>query len=86
MAAKIAADAGLLDVARRNLERWTTTAGTQVPKHLIEWRRILDRPWPEVASIMTGFGEDCIRLRQSSPFAGILTPEERRRIYEAFRA
>jgi hypothetical protein len=35
---------------------------------------------------MTGFDEDAIRLRQSSPFAGVLTPAERRRIYEAFRS
>jgi hypothetical protein len=86
IAAKIAADPELMVVARRNLDRWTASAGTAVPRHLAEWRRILRRPWPEIASIITGFDQDAIRLRQSSPFAGVLTPEERRRIYEAFRA
>lgn len=85
-AAKIAANPALLHVARRNLERWTEAAGIEAPRYLAEWRRILARPWPEIAAVMTGFDEHAIRLRQSSPFAGILTPEERRRIYEAFRA
>jgi hypothetical protein len=85
-AAKIAASPGLLDVARRNLVRWTANAGTPVPRYLVEWSRILERPWPEIAAVMTGFDDDAIRLRQSSPFAGVLTSEERRRIYEAFRA
>ena len=34
--------------------------------------------------IITDPGEDAARLRQSSPFAGILTQAERRRVYEAF--
>jgi hypothetical protein len=34
---------------------------------------------------MTGAGENCARLRQSSPFAGVLSSEERRCIYDAFR-
>jgi hypothetical protein len=85
-AAKIAADPGLLDVARRNVRRWTANAGSHVPRYLVEWSRILERPWPEIDAIMTGFDDDAIRLRQSSPFAGVLTPEERRQVYETFRA
>jgi hypothetical protein len=85
-AAKIAANPELLEVPRRNVRRWTANAGTPTPRYLVEWRRILERPWPEIAAVMTGFDDEAIRLRQSSPFAGVLTPEERRRIYEAFRA
>src|SRR5438445_7523534 len=57
-----------------------------VPRALGEWREILDRPWPEIAALITDADEPAVRLRQSSPFAGVLTPGERRRVYEAFRA
>ena len=31
-------------------------------------------------------GADAVRLRQSSPFAGVLTPAERRKVYDTFGA
>lgn len=85
-AAKIADDPSLLEIARSNLRRWTANVGTPVPRYLVEWSDIVERPWPEIAAIMTGLDDDAFRLRQSSPFAGVLTPKERHRIYEAFRA
>src|SRR6266699_6398733 len=86
IARKIEADRRLLAAARRNLEKWIARHGDAVPRALEEWREILDRPWPEVAALITAVDESAVRLRQSSPFAGVLTPAERRRVYEAFRA
>jgi hypothetical protein len=86
IARKIAADPALLDVARRNLEAWSARYGDSPPRALEEWRTILTRPWPDIAALITDPGEAAARLRQSSPFAGVLTPGERRRVYEAFRA
>jgi hypothetical protein len=82
---KIERDPGLLGIARRNVERWLRRDG-RPPRALVEWRELLGRPWPEVALILTDPGEEAARLRQSSPFAGVLTAAERRRLYEAFRA
>jgi hypothetical protein len=84
IARKIAADPALLDVARRNLTAWSARYGDSPPRALEEWRAILERPWPEIAAIITDAGETGARLRQSSPFAGVLTAAERRRVYEAF--
>lgn len=56
-----------------------------VPLWLKEWREILSRPWPEIACLLTEQSENAARLRQSTPFAGVLTKTERRRMYEAFR-
>jgi hypothetical protein len=56
-----------------------------VPSSLLEWSRILERSPAEIAAFLASMGEDAIRLRQSSPFTNVLTPEERARIYEAFR-
>ena len=42
-------------------------------------------PWPDVAAFITSCTDKAFHLRQSSPFAGILSPLERKRIYETFR-
>lgn len=86
VARKIAADPSLLEVARRNLARWRRSAPGTVPRYLDEWQDILHQPWPHVAALLTEQSERAVRLRQSSPFAGVLTATERRRVYEAFRA
>jgi hypothetical protein len=83
---KIERDPQLLEIANRNLERWSARSPDELPVWLTEWREWLRRPWPELAAILTEPSEDGARLRQSSPFAGILTDAERARIYEAFRS
>lgn len=84
IASKIAAKPALLNVARTNLATWRARYGDSPPRALEEWLEILDRPWPVIAALITDPGETAARLRQSSPFAGVLTPAERRRVYEAF--
>jgi len=87
VARKVGANRRLLDAVRRRLATWTKRYGEGVPPRALgEWREILDRPWPEIAALITDPGESAVRLRQSSPFAGVLTQAERRRVYEAFRA
>ena len=84
VAAKLEAQPQLLDVARRNLERWL--AGNPAAA-LREWRRILDSaPLPDVLALLRSSGEEATRLRQSSPFAGLLSPEERRTIMAAYES
>jgi hypothetical protein len=86
IAAKIANDPALLIKPRQNLERWSVRWGSNPPRWAVEWRDILGRPWSEVAALIGEPSENAARLRQSSPFAGVLTAEERKRVYEAFRA
>jgi hypothetical protein len=76
----------LLETARRNLARWQAQRPGPSPKWLTEWQRILGRPLPEILAVLTDPASSATALRQSSPFAGILTEQERRRIYDAFRA
>lgn len=85
IAERIARDPRTLDIARRNLERWAERWGEQRPRWLHEWQALMGRPWPDIAALISEPSERAARLRQSSPFAGVLTPEERRRIYDAFR-
>lgn len=86
IARKLTRNPALLAVARENLRRWSERSGSNTPAWLKEWQAILKRPWREVAALLTEWSPHATRLRQSSPFAGTLTPEERKRIYDAFRA
>jgi hypothetical protein len=75
----------LLELPKKNLLRWRTRTDLP-PAWMGEWQALLKRPWPEIAALITELSERAARLRQSSPFPGVLTPAERERIYEAFRA
>jgi hypothetical protein len=86
IARKIERDEALLAIPHRNIARWRARWGKDVPAWLDEWQEVLKRPWQSIAALITEPSENAARLRQSSPFAGVLTNEERRRIYEAFRA
>jgi hypothetical protein len=86
IAQKIERDPKLLDVARNNLKRWRARWDGEAPAWHQQWSAVLARPWTEIAAFMTEFSERAVQLRQSSPFAGVLSPAERKKIYEAFRA
>jgi predicted NACHT family NTPase len=82
VAAKLEAQPELLDIARQNLERWMDGNAAAA---LREWRRILtSAPLPDVLALLRSSGEEATRLRQSSPFAGLLTTEERRTIMAVY--
>ena len=86
IARKIERDRALLAIAHRNVERWRVRWKEEVPAWLKEWQELLQQPWQQIAALITEPSENAARLRQSSPFAGVLTNEERWRVHEAFRA
>jgi len=51
-----------------------------------EWDRILSMPLPEVAKAISSDTARARELRQTSPFAGALTEQERRRLVQAVEA
>jgi len=86
VAEKISADPALLDKARANVRRWQAASG-EPSLALSEWEQILDAsPVDEVIALLVERSERATRLRQSSPFAGILTEPERQAIYESYAA
>jgi hypothetical protein len=75
-------DDRVVEDARRRLDRWREE-GRIHPRWADEWERILVRPLP---AIRKAIGADTSRgrdLRQTSPFAGVLTEQERRRLLQA---
>ncbi len=49
-----------------------------------EWLGILEQPWSQVRIVLLDESEIGQRLRQSTPFCGILTPRERWAFYKAW--
>jgi hypothetical protein len=86
IARKIELNPTLLAIAHRNIERWSARRKHGSPAWLDEWREVLKQPWQHIAALITEPSEQGARVRQSSPFAGVLTNEERWRIHETFRA
>ena len=86
--ATVIADAIDRDAAREGLSRARQTcarwlAAAPVPA-IVEWLGLLQREWPEIRAELLDPGERGRRLRQSSPFCGILSPRERWEIYRRF--
>jgi len=90
VAEKLQENPALLGRARATLDRWLKQRQPAPPPIFLEWQDILSG-WPleRIIQLLTSAQEDARRLRQSSPFCGILTGEERRAIlkdYESRRA
>lgn len=84
VAARLKAQPQLLEVARANLRRWLAARPAAV---LREWQRLLDSlPLPQLVQLLRSPEEEAVRLRQSSPFAGILSPAERQAILARYES
>jgi hypothetical protein len=74
----------LVLVAQRNLERWIQQGEVASPHPAwLEWQELLARLRPgELADFLESDSPRANRLRQSSPFCGILSPTDRLAILE----
>ncbi|MGI8945024.1 MAG: hypothetical protein ACR2GL_02125 [Thermoleophilaceae bacterium] len=77
-------DERLIREARERLAEWRRTAGIH-PVYAKQWEEVLSQPPGEIARIVASDTPEARALRQSSPFAGALHENERRRIIEAVR-
>lgn len=71
-----------LERARETCRRWLGTAAAPA---LLEWSTLLARDWSAIRSALLDESDEGQRLRQSSPFTGVLTPTERWEILRRFR-
>lgn len=85
VAEKLRNDPGLVSMALDNLTRWERQSGPD--RAWAEWREILTaRPISKIIALLEEESENANRLRQSSPFAGALTEEERMAIFREYAA
>jgi len=67
-----------LEFAGANLDRWTSQNrnAPSLIRCYEEWRDLLTRPVSEIVTILIANTDEGQRIRQNSPFAGILPPAE----------
>jgi hypothetical protein len=71
----------LVSEARRRVRRWEDSAQID-PRWADEWHRLLEKPITEIAAEIGSGSPHAAQLRQTSPFAGLLTTQERRKLTE----
>ncbi len=84
VAEKIRRDPMLLRIAKANVDRWRARA-TPNDQYLTEWERLIEAGVETALAVVTEDSEKASALRQSSPFAGILTTSERTAFLKAWR-
>lgn len=78
----VASPEEVIGLARENLNRWIQVhEGTGTVYALKEWQALLNtKTIPELVAIITQDSDEGQRLRQSTPFAGVLSDQERKEI------
>jgi hypothetical protein len=74
----------ILEMARQRVQGWMA-ASAEPPFYARRWAEILAEDVPSIAAFLVDRGELATELRQSTPFAGALQPQERWRIWRETR-
>ena len=87
VAARLREQPELLRVAHDNLDRWSrlNANAPSLIRCYAEWREILSRPLSEICDLLTADHEEARRLRQNSPFAGVLSARAVWELKQRFR-
>ena len=89
IAEKIRANPKLIQIALTNIERWLANPDYSESSRqaVLEWKSIIENsPVGSLATLLESSSDEARRLRQSSPFCGILTPDERQAIFQKYEA
>jgi hypothetical protein len=87
VAEKLRWQPALLDFARANLARWAqqNSSAPSLLRCYAEWQQVLSRPLGEICNLLCSESDNAQRLRQNSPFAGVLSPTEVWEVKSSFR-
>lgn len=86
-AARLRQQPELIHLAVDNLDRWSRL-NADAPSLLRcyqEWRILLNSPLEEICAWLCADNEEARRLRQNSPFAGVLSAREVWKLKQDFR-
>lgn len=70
-----------LERAKRVCRQWLDRTPSPAVE---EWWSILNQPWERIRVMLLDASQEGCRLRQNSPFCGILSPRERWEILKRF--
>jgi hypothetical protein len=77
----------LLEIGRANLARWSRQNASvgSLLRCYAQWEEILSLPVDRICDLLCSESDDAQRLRQNSPFVGVLSPAEVWKIKSRFR-
>jgi excisionase family DNA binding protein len=76
-----------LSQAQANIARLQQVhQGDMAARYVAEWRHLIERGLDEVLETLTSRSPQAAELRQNSPFAGVLSEDERQACLAAFRS
>lgn len=78
-------DPAMLRIAHDNLDRWSLSNRHFQP-YFDAWRELLKGPLEDLLVLLVEDSERMAAMRQTAPFAGVLSPAERWAIYERFES
>lgn len=84
IAARLREDPRLLTAARSRVERWLQD-GVVHPVYAKAWHDLLRGPEERLFQVLVDPGERARALRQTTPFAGVIDPRTRWRIWREVR-
>jgi hypothetical protein len=84
VAERLAGDGALLERARARVREWLRAR--PAPHYALAWDAVLARPVADIAAFLCDDGEHARELRQSTPFAGALSPRERWALWRSVAA
>lgn len=85
VARRLVAEPELVAKASENLSRWRQKVPDSAAAWFGEWEKVLRLTPRQIAAFLAEMSPEAIRLRQSSPFVVLVTKEERKRVFAAFR-
>lgn len=85
IATRLLAEPALLEQARRQNERALAMGGRSM-SYARAWQELLDGPLPLLVELMVEESERATALRSCGPFAGMLEPRQRWRLWREVRA
>jgi hypothetical protein len=83
IAERLRSDPRVLGRAREKVQRWE--ASGRSPHYARAWQRLLEGPLEPLCELLVADTEEARALRQATPFAGVLSPQERWRIWAQTR-
>ncbi len=83
VAARLRSDPRVLDRARETVGRWM--ASGRAPHYARAWQQVLEGPLDDVCALLVADTEEGRAMRQATPFAGVVDPRERWRLWAETR-
>lgn len=77
-------DPTLVDRARERVRGWQRDGSVSAP-YANQWASLLDGPFEQLRGVLLDEGERARALRQCTPFAGVVDPRTRWRIWREVR-